>query len=77
MSWNANSEPDLLGYLVYRREPPAVSASRLTESPVPGTTFTDRAARPGATYVYSVTAVDRSPRRNESAMSAEVSVTVP
>ena len=77
LSWNANPEPDLLGYLVYRREPPAVSAGRLTESPVLGTTFTDRTARSGATYMYSVTAVDRSPRRNESAMSAELSVTVP
>ncbi len=77
LAWDANVEPDLLGYLVYRREPPAVTPIRLTESPVQATTFTDRTARPGKSYIYSVTGVDRSPRRNESAPSAEVSVSVP
>jgi hypothetical protein len=77
LSWRANTEPDLLGYLVYRREPPMPTAVRLTETPLSPTTFTDRSARPGATYVYSVTAVDRSTRRNESAPSAEAEVTVP
>jgi fibronectin type 3 domain-containing protein len=75
--WQPNVELDLLGYLVYRREPPAVTPIRLTESPVQASTFTDRTARPGVTYVYSVTAVDRSPRRNESAPSADVPVTLP
>ncbi len=75
--WNANAEPDLLGYLVYRREPPALIPIRLTDAPIEVTTFTDRTAKPGTAYVYSVTAVDRSPRRNESAPSAEVSVSLP
>ncbi|OGB91501.1 MAG: hypothetical protein A3H39_08100 [candidate division NC10 bacterium RIFCSPLOWO2_02_FULL_66_22] len=77
LSWNANTEPDLLGYLVYRLEPPALTPIRLTETPVQTTTFTDRTARPGATYIYTVTAVDRSPRRNESAPSSEATVTLP
>lgn len=77
LSWSANREPDLLGYLVYRREPPAQSPVRLTDRPTQTTTFTDRAVRAGATYIYAVTAVDRSPRRNESAPSPEVSVTLP
>jgi hypothetical protein len=53
------------------------TAVRLTETPLTPTTFTDRSARPGSTYVYSVTAVDRSVRRNESAPSVEVEVTLP
>lgn len=77
LSWNANAEPDLLGYLVYRLEPPALTPVRLTEAPVQTTTFTDRATRPGMTYIYTITAVDGSSRRNESAPSAEVSVTLP
>lgn len=77
LSWDANAEPDLLGYLVYRREPPASTPIRLTETAVQATTFTDRTVRPGAAYIYTVTAVDRSGRRNESAPSSEVTVTLP
>jgi len=77
LTWNANTEPDLLGYLVYRREPPVLNPVRLTEAPVQTTTFTDRAVRSGATYVYTVTAADRSSHRNESAPSSEVPVSLP
>jgi len=77
LGWRANREPDLLGYLVYRREPPSPAPVRLTETPNSPTTYVDRSAQAGATYIYSVTAVDRSVRRNQSAPSAEVEVTVP
>jgi hypothetical protein len=77
LSWSANTEPDLLGYLIYRRQLPSLTLVRLTDSPVQATTFTDRAVRAGATYLYTITAVDRSSRRNESAPSVEVSITVP
>ncbi len=77
LTWRPNTETDLLGYLVYRRESPALVPVRLTENPIQPTTFTDRMARPSATYVYTVTAVDRSPQRNESAPSVEVEATLP
>jgi len=77
LSWDINPEADLLGYFVYRREPPALIPARLTEAPIQSTTFTDRTARPRVSYLYSVTAVDRSPRRNESAPSAEAPATLP
>jgi hypothetical protein len=54
-----------------------VRPMRLTDIPIQTTTFTDRTARPGINYLYTVTAVDRSPRRNESAPSAEASATLP
>ena len=75
--WDANPESDLAGYLVYRREPPALTPVRLTEAPIQTTTYTDRTVRPGVDYIYSVTAVDRSPRRNESAHSAEAPSSLP
>ncbi len=77
LSWDINPEADLLGYVVYRREPPALAPARLTEAPIQSTTFTDRTARPRISYLYSVTAVDRSPRRNESAPSAEAPASLP
>jgi uncharacterized protein len=77
LTWDANPDPDLLGYSVYRREAHESVAVRLTEAPVPGTTFTDRTPRRGAMYVYTVTAVDRSARRNESAPSTEAEINLP
>ena len=77
LAWDANAEADLLGYVVYRREPPHLVPVRLTETPIGRTTFTDGTIRPGATYLYAVTAVDRSTRRNESAPSEEIGVTLP
>ncbi len=77
LTWDANPDPDLLGYSVYRREAHEPVAVRLTETPIPGTTFTDRTPRRGARYVYTVTAVDRSARRNESAPSAEAEINLP
>lgn len=77
LSWEPNAEPDPLGYLVYRRELPALTSSRLTEAPVPATTYLDRTAQPGKSYVYTVTAVDSSRHHNESAPSAEASASLP
>jgi hypothetical protein len=77
LSWDINPEVDLLGYLVYRREPPALTPVRLTVEPIQSASFTDRTARPRISYLYSVTAVDRSPRRNESAPSIEAPATLP
>jgi hypothetical protein len=42
----------------------------------PATTFVDRSLSSG-TYRYAVSAFDSAPRRNESARSSEVGVTVP
>ena len=77
LSWERNAEQDILGYLVYRREAPGLTAERLTKAPTSTTTYLDGAARPGKSYVYTVTAVDRSPHHNESAPSAEASAALP
>lgn len=77
LTWDAGDARDLLGYFVYRRQLPDVAPTRLTPTPIPGTTYTDRDVRPGVTYVYTATAVDRSPHRNESAPSSEVEARLP
>jgi len=77
LTWDASGEQDLLGYLVYRRDLPDIEPSRLTPAPIPQATYADRTVRAGVTYVYTVTAVDRSPRRNESAPSPEVETRLP
>ncbi|HVJ08562.1 MAG TPA: fibronectin type III domain-containing protein [Acidisarcina sp.] len=76
LSWSPNTETDLAGYVVYRREdgsqPERVSpAGILLVAP----SFRDTSALPGHRYRYSVSALDTS--GNESARSAEAEESLP
>ncbi|MDD5560277.1 fibronectin type III domain-containing protein [Candidatus Methylomirabilis sp.] len=77
LSWELNREPDLLGYLVYRRDAVYLTPQRLTEAPLKSPILTDRSVQSGGRYTYTVTAVDASLRRNESVPSEAVEVLVP
>lgn len=74
LNWRKNPEPDILGYNVYRRKPGEKEFKRLNESPLPRETYLDTKVELGQDYEYAVTAVDNSPRRNESPRSEEVRV---
>jgi len=72
--WAPNTEADLAGYNVYRREdssPPL----KINPEPVKTPAFRDSNVALGKTYWYSVSAVDQ--RGNESARSEEASESVP
>src|SRR5882762_3951771 len=74
LTWNANTDADLTGYSVYRREgigQPARINTELVKAPA----FRDINVASGKTYFYSVAAVDA--RGNESARSEAASETVP
>ena len=72
LSWQPNSEPDLDGYFVYRRDPGiAGQPKRLTPAPIAALSFDDLSATTPALYRYSVSAVNTSGK--ESARSPEVS----
>jgi fibronectin type 3 domain-containing protein len=74
LNWRKNPEPDLLGYHVYRRKSGEEEFKRLNESPVTKETYLDTDVVLEQEYEYAVTAVDNSPRRNESPRSEEVRV---
>lgn len=72
--WTANTEADLAGYNIHRRESnsaPIRINSELVKTPA----FRDPNVEPGHQYSYSVTAVDV--RGNESSRSEEASEKIP
>ena len=75
LQWQRNREPDLLGYHVYRRKLGEGEFMRLTSDPLDKTVFLDKDVALGQEYDYAVSAVDKSPQKNESPRSEEVRVT--
>ena len=74
LTWTPNSESDLAGYNVYRRQEGGVAAkinAELVKTPA----FRDSGVAAGRRYFYSVSAVDL--RGNQSGRSAETSEQVP
>ena len=55
--WTPNTELDLAGYHVYRRQPLA-SFQRLNQEILPTPIYRDASVEPGQSYQYGVTAVD-------------------
>ncbi len=77
LSWLPNTETDLAGYIVYRRDSASSDADwqRVSTEPVVGPGYHDSNVQPGRTYLYVVAAIDHD--GHESARSAEASDTVP
>jgi hypothetical protein len=72
--WSPDSEADLAGYNVFRRDEGSTSV-RLNSERLMTPAFRDTNVQPGKKYFYSVSAVDE--RNNESARSEEASEQVP
>jgi hypothetical protein len=68
--WDANFEPDLLGYNVYRSQDGG-SFERLNPAPLTAPAYRDLQVEAGPRYTYRVTAIDQ--RQNESAPSVVAS----
>jgi len=75
LSWAPDSEADVAGYVVYRREGTGAWERISSAEPVVGPAFHDAHVQPGQAYHYAVSAVDEG--GHESARSAEAQETVP
>lgn len=75
LNWQPNTETDLAGYIVYRRENGGEWQRISPAQPVAGPGFHDGQVQAGHAYEYAVTAIDQS--GHESGRSATAAETVP
>ncbi|MDR3738711.1 MAG: fibronectin type III domain-containing protein [Terracidiphilus sp.] len=75
LSWLPNTEDDLAGYVVYRREGDGAWMRVSPAALLTGPAYHDATVEAGKTYYYAVTAVDQG--GHESGRSAEAAETVP
>lgn len=75
LSWLPDTEPDLAGYAVYRREGASDWQRISPQQPVIGPAFHDPQVQAGHTYRYAVTAIDQL--GHESPRSTETEETIP
>ncbi len=72
--WDASTEDDVVGYIVFRSQPGA-EFRRWSDEPVVALEYSDRSVESGTTYEYRVAAVDRV--GNQGEQSASVIARVP
>jgi hypothetical protein len=75
LSWSPDTEADLAGYIVYRREGDGAWRRISAAQPVVGPGFHDGDVQPGHTYDYAVSAIDE--QGHESGRSTEAQESVP
>jgi hypothetical protein len=74
LSWNASTSL-VAGYNIYRGTQPGGPYTRLTSSPLSGTSYTDASVQSGATYYYVSTAINSG--NVESAYSNQATAAIP
>ncbi len=75
LSWDANADQDLAGYMVLRGEAPGETLQPLASAPLSGTSFEDKTVKAGVRYVYAIVAVDKATPPNKSGPSPRVEET--
>jgi len=73
--WEESPAPDVAGYRVYRRSAGEEKYTRLNPELINKPYFVDTQVKRGQTYHYYVTAVDDSPRANESLPAETMAIT--
>lgn len=76
IKWTPVFEKDLAGYNVYRTDKLTQEKKKLNNELLTDTSYIDKEIQKGSVYIYTVTAVDSSPQRNESIPSQGIEVKI-
>jgi fibronectin type 3 domain-containing protein len=74
LQWNANTEPDLGGYKVYKATSSGSYGAAIATLPASATSYVASGLQTGVTYFFVISAFDTA--GNESTRSAEVTVSL-
>ena len=74
LSWNANTDTDLEGYMVIRAKKGTDEWNTIARK-LTTTNFTDNNCRPGVTYLYKVKAIDLAQNQSEASEAIEAAPT--
>jgi hypothetical protein len=74
LKWIAKAEQGVAGFNVYRKDAGGGAFVRLNKELIQDNSWRDTTARVGKRYIYAVTTVDESQRKNESELSEPVSI---
>ena len=74
LTWQANTDKDLRGYNIFRKDVSADDWSVIARD-VKTASFVDNSCRPGHTYIYKVKALDEALNLSEASETVESSVT--
>ena len=74
LSWTANSEDDLAGYIVLRA-PQGTDEWNTIARQLTGTTFVDNTCQPSRAYIYKVKAIDQAQNQSEASEAVEAAPT--
>jgi hypothetical protein len=77
LSWQPVTDPDLAGYIVYRREAGGEWQRISPAQPIVPPAYHDAPVQPGHTYQYSVSAVDQGGHQSDRSAETEESVPQP
>jgi hypothetical protein len=75
LSWDANAEADIAGYLVLRAEAPGDTLQPLVREPIRQTNYRDTTVQSGVRYVYAIVALDKATPPNTSQPSERQDIT--
>ncbi|MCY4602300.1 MAG: hypothetical protein OXF27_20555 [Acidobacteria bacterium] len=77
LTWTANVEADVTGYIILRGIGPDASLEPLTPEPITVTNYQDTAVETGISYVYAVQALDGADPPNVSEASQQITEQAP